>query len=160
MFTKTLSGITLLSACLISTAHAAVLLEKYSQSGGEGPAESRFETSCAIHTSAQANKGVLIKKTSVAGIVSTQTTPIQFNTTQLNNIIASASKGKITTAPLPLDVATHFYVAHQKQTNGSTKSIALYGEDGDVGKKTINNSVAAKSLVNYLELNCVDKLRF
>ena len=160
MFAKVLSGVALLSVSLISTAQAAVLLEKYSQSGGEGPAESRFEASCAIHTSAQANKGVLIKKTSVAGIVSTQTTPIQFNTTQLNNIIALASKGKITSTPLPLDVATHMYVAYQKQTNGSNKAIALYGEDGDIGKKTINNSVAAKSLVNYLEMNCENKLRF
>jgi hypothetical protein len=150
--TYTCLSLALLALAAVSSAHSAVLLEKVSYAGFVMPSYA-ITKSCTIN-----DNGQLIMDYKLAGMNSKRTIAMQINSSVIKDTIVQAQAGKITTAIFPVDAATVMYRAYYKQSNGSTKTVSLYEENGGTGQLKTNTSQAAQTLKNFINLNCGDAL--
>lgn len=145
---------TLLSLCIVSTAQAAVLLEKVTLPGEVLPGYD-IRKNCVIQDSGQ-----LVIQYQLSGMNSKRTMPLQLSKPGIKIKIDEAATGTITSEIIPVDVATIIYRTYQKQIDGTIKTVLLYEENGGSGEKKINNSQAATALRNFIDVNCGDELRY
>ncbi|MCX7092061.1 MAG: hypothetical protein NTY50_01230 [Methylobacter sp.] len=142
----------LLSLCLTSTAQAGVLLEKVSYPGF-------VMTSYAINKSCTiSDNGQLTLHYQLDGMSSKRTVPLQLTKASIKTKIAEAALGVINSENFPVDVNTVIYRAYQKQDDSPAKAVLLYEENGGSGEKKVNDSEAAVTLRNFIDLNCGNEL--
>lgn len=140
--------IALLAVSLVSTAQAAVLLEKVSYPGFVMPSYA-LTKSCTL-----SDTGLLTQSYTLSGMNSKRNQTLVINKTAIVSNINQAATGIVSSDIFPVDAPTISYRAYQKQANGTMKMITLYEENGGSGFKKTNSAVAAVTLKNFIDVNC------
>jgi hypothetical protein len=137
---------------LVSMAHAEVLLEKV-KSPGFVMTSYAVSSRCTI-----SDTGLLTTQLQLGELLSKRNTQLQLTTLKVKARIKEAALGNITTNSFPVDAATISYRAYQKQLDGTLKQILLFEQNGGSGVESKNNTEAAITLRNFIDLNCGDPL--
>lgn len=138
-------GISIISLNAFAS-YTGPLLSKTTATGYVAPGY-RTYTHCEIYS----NKIVLTQ--SAEGIQSIQTKNYTLNG-NLIQAIEEASKGPVREEVAPVDGPSRVYKAKKVLTNGSIEVVDLATDTGGNGKKTENQSPAARGLRNFLDMNC------
>ncbi|MCF7988685.1 MAG: hypothetical protein K9L60_14125 [Methylovulum sp.] len=143
-----------LYCCLIGNAQAGVLLEKLTFPGFVMQSDA-ISKSCKIQ-----EDGTLSLDISLDGMNSKRSQPMRLTKNSIKSKINEAAAGKILSESFPVDVPTVIYKAYQKQANGSYTAITLYEANGGSGEKKTNDAQSAKTLMNFIDVNCGDPLAY
>lgn len=139
-----------LALCLPSAAVPAAptgiaLLEKATETGYVLP-ENAVSMRCVIK-----DNGRMSITSRAAGFSSTREIALTLNLTDLKAAITDAASGEINEDPMPADVPAEIYTAYQ---NRGKMPVLLLEQKSDSGVRKVNESLAAKRLRKFMDVNC------
>ncbi|MCX7096721.1 MAG: hypothetical protein NTV43_02315 [Methylococcales bacterium] len=124
-------------------------LEKTSSTGFTAP-EQASSSLCVLYP----NGNISITQTA-GGLTSVRRDKLSVKG-DLSAIVAAAAQGELNTAPYPADANSISYRAFADKLPPYVKfkPIVLFEKNGGTGVETVNNSPAASTLRNFMDMNC------
>lgn len=133
------------SVAALAASASAPLLEKFTETGYVLP-ENAMSTHCIIK-----DNGRMSITSQTAGLSSTREIALTMNLSSLKLAIAKAKSGAVSQDPMPADVPAEIYTAYQRR--GKSR-VLLLEQKSDSGVRKENESLAARGLRKFLDVNC------
>lgn len=149
-----IQSITALAALLVAQTISAAPLLEMTTTPGFVMAEYALGKSCVIQ-----DTGNMTINYNLRELSSKRASVLKLNIATIKAIIDKAALGVIKKSPnIIVDAGRIDHYAYQTQPDGSSKKIILW-QEGD-GVIRTNQSVEAKLLRNFIDLNCSGALRY